>query len=147
MATLEQILDILSELQAAYPYFNPPNPRSTLNLYIAHLGRFSQPVLVQAARQVMDELKFFPSVAELVRAARHAEATRPSGLKEDRLAARRQALEDACWLDGHFDPAEWEALAVEMQTCNREFSASAVREKARKIAQMAVDAEGISNLS
>jgi hypothetical protein len=133
MATLEQILDVLNRLRAAYPHYHPREPRAALNMYIARLSRFSQSVLQQAAEEILDELKFFPSVSELVQAARRAEAQTRRQRPWDTLAEQRLALEDACWMRGHFARAEWEALAEEFKHHGREYGAAALLEKATTI--------------
>ena len=77
---------------------------------------------------MLDELKFFPGVVDLVEAARWAEF-------QVRGQPTRDGLEDACRLEGYFEISEWQALADEFERCGR-INAAVLREKAGRIAKI-----------
>lgn len=131
MATESEVEAVLVMLQAAFPAYKPANPGVMADLYIRKLARFHSEALKTAADQLIDKGRFFPSISEFVKLAETAQEF--NNRKYEELSARRQALQNQVYLEGIFEPAEWEKLASEMIRCGRQCAAEALREKAARI--------------
>ena len=137
MAEHDQIIKILKTLQAAYPNARTENPAEMVDLWIRKLARFNNQVLAKASDQVIDQSKWFPSIAEFLKAAEIAQEDYFA--EYQRQSARRIELEERYWLRGQFDREEWEALAREMEAAGRIDGAMRLRAKAAIFAEECVD--------
>lgn len=137
MAVESEIFGIIELLQAAFPAYKPANYAVTTELYARKMSRFDVRALKMAADRLIDKGRYFPSVSDLVKEAEVAQgdlkSTNTAAQHTEVFRYERQKLEDQAYLEGHFVAEEWMRLAKDFEKAGWDFSAEALREKARRI--------------
>jgi hypothetical protein len=135
MSACSELIPVLEQLSLAYP--EKKLDAGTLQLYLDNLDDIPLYLLESAVRAHIQSSSWFPRISDL-----RTLATRLAGTSlfeslpdhpQDQLLHQAQALEDAFYFDGHFDPAEWRLLAQLFERSGRPYRAEHTLEKLRRL--------------
>jgi len=115
MAKTITIERALLDLTASFPSHNKSMNQRQIEIIHREMTGWTDDEVMYATQMYIKEGKFFPSVSELYTWVKVFSQKRIEGERNansgDALAIRRQALEDAFYLEGYFDPEDWHELA------------------------------------
>jgi hypothetical protein len=124
MATKAEIINVLKELRSAYPGYRPADPEAVIETYTRHLSTLPVGALNEAAVRCVREVKFFPSVAELLSAAKGYEpeaapqepfdALWTPYLSMNRFRGEQMLLEAEFYQTGRLDENAWMDLIKDL---------------------------------
>ena len=128
MATMNEVTRIVTDLAGAYPNYNAAKLPGVLKFYLDALKNYPAVVIEKAVGKLVQESKWFPTVAEMVTACRSV----MNGVSDDTtdtLRAQAFRLEQEYYSTGTLDPVEWEQLASQFTAAGRYDAAVRVRER------------------
>jgi hypothetical protein len=140
----KKVVKSLAGLTAAYPNFKPADPDQLIEVWSRKLADFEERILDAAVDQIIEHSKFFPTLNEFLEAAKELRdqasgsdrqkyvqfADTSAQLRFEQLVLEEEAV------DGEYDPAKWEALAVKMEAAKIEWAAEACRAKSLRVAMV-----------
>lgn len=147
-------LSLLARLYLAYP--EKVHDPATVTLYLDSLADIPTWLLERAIQRHIETSEWFPKIADLRRiAARlantsHFDTLIPphplerTALEAFQLIAAALDLEDAFFLEGRLDPAEWQALSAQFARLERPHRAAYTLEKLRRLQSVQAQQERAS---
>ncbi len=129
MATMNEVTRIVTDLAGAYPNYNAAKLPGVLKFYLDALKNYPAVVIEKAVGKLVQESKWFPTVAELITACHEVMDGMSDAQETDTLRAQAFRLEQEYYSTGTLDPVEWEQLASQFTAAGRYDAAVRVRER------------------
>ncbi len=145
MADKQVVLDLFSELLAAFPEFNPKDAGATLAIYTKMLADIPDGVLITAAHDYMVTGKWFPKISELREASEKVKtAGGRSGEREEENNLHPYEIFDNLkrqyFEDGFYDASDWDALVQACKNASLNETAARIEEyRQALVAPIAID--------
>ena len=135
MATPNEVLDVIAELNIAY---GKELSRAQTEMYISYLGDVPVGVLKDAAEYCIKHNDWYPKISELrkeVERRAGTENTR-SMIDVNQLAAQQLEMEQHFFNTGELDEEAWANVTEQFERLGRTHRAEFMREKLRRLQQI-----------